>query len=133
MCGPRALSLSIAVISGSVYNPFELSNSIAVLYYMNVFNRKYRVLRWPELVPELLKVAGIGDTHQELVALVLTSLSDEASSTGLSGSMPSKRQSDIMQVRRLSRTLFQAMIAAHRLNIVAGIGRIRAGPAGSLP
>jgi hypothetical protein len=46
-----------------------------------------------------VQIAALGDTQQELVAMVLTALSDDASSTDIASSMPAQRQSEVMQVQ----------------------------------
>lgn len=55
--------------------------------------------RWPELESQLVGIARVGDTYQELVAMLLACVAEEASSTELAASMPIQRQQEIMQVR----------------------------------
>lgn len=54
--------------------------------------------RWLDFTEKLVAIARMGDTQQELVALLLASLSEEASCTDITATMPSQRQSEVMQV-----------------------------------
>lgn len=66
----------------------------------------YPARSWPDFTDKLVQIAGLGDTHQELVARLLSSLAEEASSTELSSAMSSQRQSEIMQARPNSLRFF---------------------------
>jgi hypothetical protein len=67
--------------------------------------------RWPDLTDRLLEVAGSGELQIEVVAMVLTTLAEEASCTDIFSNMPPKRRGDVVEVLRCAAIVARSMRA----------------------